>query len=62
MNNQKLRDLTRNNKSAVANIQDLPQQRNGAFGRSDDKTAQASSLVNRLPSSRRARLIGRLTI
>ena len=37
MNNQKLRDLTRNNKSAVANIQDLPQQRNGAFGRSDDK-------------------------
>jgi len=48
MNNQKLRDLTRNNKSAVANIQDLPQQRNGAFGRSDDKAAQASSLVNRV--------------
>ena len=48
MSNQKPRDLTRNDKSGAANIQGLPQQRNGAFGRPDDKGTQASSLVSRV--------------
>ena len=48
MSNLKPRDLTRRDKSAVANIQDLPPQQSDAFGRPDDKGGQASSLMERV--------------
>jgi len=48
MSNLKPRDLTRRDKSAVANTQDLSEQKIGVFGRTDDKGAQASTLINRV--------------
>ena len=50
MNNLKPRGLTRSDKSSALNIRDLPQQQMGAFGRPDDKGAQASSLLDRVTS------------
>jgi len=48
MSNLKPRDLTRRDKSAVANTQDLSEQKIGVFGRTDDKGAQATTLINRV--------------
>ena len=63
MSNLKPRDLARSDKSSASNIRGLPQQKIGAFGRTDDKGAQASSLMERvtLESTREIdRLIGDL--
>jgi len=48
MSHLKPRDLTRSDKSTASNIRGLPQQQMGAFGRPDDKGAQASSLLDRV--------------
>ena len=48
MSNLKPRDLARSDKSSASNIRGLPQQQIGAFGRPDDKGAQASSLMERV--------------
>ena len=45
MSNLKPRDLARSDKSSASNSRGLPQQQIGAFGRPDDKGAQASSLM-----------------
>ena len=50
MNNLKPRGVTRSDKSSALNIRGLPQQQMGAFGRPDDKGAQASSLLDRVTS------------
>ena len=63
MSNLKPRDLARSDKSSASNIRGLPQQQIGAFGRPDEKGAQASSLMERvtLDSTREIdRLIGDL--
>ena len=48
MSNLKPRDLARSDKSSASNSRGLPQQQIGAFGRPDDKGAQASSLMERV--------------
>ena len=48
MSNLRPRDPARTDKSTASNIRGLPQQQIGAFGRPDDKGAQASSLMDRL--------------
>jgi hypothetical protein len=48
MSIQKSRDLIRSDKSSASNGRDLPPQQNGAFGRPNDKGAQASSLMERV--------------
>ena len=47
MSNLKPRDLARSDKSSASNIRG-PQQQTGTFGRSDDKGAQASALIDRV--------------
>ena len=48
MSNLKPRDLSRSEKSTASNFRGLPPQQTGAFGRPDDKGAQASSLMDRV--------------
>jgi hypothetical protein len=48
MSIQKPGDLMRSDKSAKSNNRDLSAQQNGAFGRPNDKGAQASSLMERV--------------